>query len=428
MKVGKITDELRELIVQENDLEEVAAEYGVVFNGNNKARCPFHNDGKNGNLHLHRKPGEHPTYYCYQDDCRAGTVWENKEKGERHMLTLPDGEEIQDGGPSVIGFVMNIERCSYIEACVKLMERAGIPIPEAKVDPKKERLKSKIHSANVKYCRTLFKTPDVLQYLYKRGIKKESIKKWRLGYIAPDDHSNPMFGKKVAGRLVFGLKENIHNPKTAMTIAMAYRTLDDNVSPKYINDPTDKNTEIYVKKNYLYGLVEGRRAIQKQKFAFVFDGYTEVIIAHQSGIENCVGTCGTSFTKEQMEQLYKVTKNLIFWYDGDSSGLKAMLGDITKLSEYGFKVQVVIADGKDPAEWMNALDQDYDTIMEFVREHARPALQLVADMVLRHYESIINEAKMDALDELLPILDKISRPSDKVTFRSMIETRLGVKI
>lgn len=433
MKVGKITDELKDLIIEQNDLREVAEEYGIVFNSTGKACCPFHEDGKNGNLHIFEKRGENPTYFCFAETCRAGSVWEDKKKTKRHTLKI-DGVEIEDGGPTVIGFVMNIEQCSYIEACVKLMERAGIPVPEGRSNPKHDRHKKKMTSLNLSYCKNLFKTPEVMAYITERGITKSSIKKWRLGYIDEDDYSAPM-GEKVAGRLVFGLVEESYNKKVS-TVAMAYRTLDDAIKPKYYNDFTMEG--LYEKKHYLYGLNFARKAIRQLNYAIVTEGYTDVIIAHQCGIENVVATCGTAFTLEQMQKLRKLTRNLVFWYDGDGAGWSAMIDKIPMLLELGFRIKIVAAPEKDPAEWMLHLGQDAERIKKFIAKKSKSALEIMIEEGLDIYLEYLDDekvtetqliaARIEALDYLLPVLESITDKTEKIVYRSLVEQKLQIRI
>lgn len=433
MKVGKITPELKELILEQNDLREVAAEYNVEFNSTGKACCPFHDDGKNGNLHIYEKDGEHSTYFCFTETCRAGTVWADKKKTQRHTLVIGD-VEVEDGGPTVIGFVMNIEQCSYIDACVKLMERAGIPVPQGRVNVKHERHKKRMTSLNLQYCKNLFKTPEIMAYITKRGISKTSIKKWRLGYIDEDDYSAPM-GEKVAGRLVFGLVEESYGKNTS-TVAMAYRTLDDEVKPKYYNDYTMEG--VYEKKHYLYGLNQARKAIRMNDYAIVTEGYTDVIISHQCNIENIVATCGTAFTIEQMEKLRKLTRNLVFWYDGDGPGWDAMIEKIPMLLELGFRVKIVSAPERDPAEWMLHLGQDEQRIKRFIAKNSKSALQIMIEEGIELYteqlesekvtEAQLVQARVDALDYLLPILESITDRTEKIVFRSLVEEKLEVRI
>ena len=434
MKVGKITEELKDLIIEQNDLREVAAEYGVIFNSTGKACCPFHEDGKNGNLHIYEKKDETSTYYCFTETCRAGSVWEDKKtKKKRQMLTV-NGIEIEDGGPTVIGFVMNMEQCSYVDACVKLMERVGIPVPQVRANLKHERHKKKMTSLNLSYCKNLFKTPEVMAYITERGISKSSIKKWRLGYIDEDDYSAPL-GEKAAGRLVFGLVEESY-AKNASTVAMAYRTLDDDVKPKYYNDYTMEG--LYEKRFYLYGFNLARRAIRQNNYAIVVEGYTDVIIAHQSGIENVVATCGTAFTYEQMEKLRKLTRNLVFWYDGDGPGWDAMIEKIPMLLELGFRIKIVAAPERDPAEWMLHLGEDEQRIKRFIAKKSKSALQIMieegVDIYLEYLEdentteTQIIQARIDALDYLLPVLDSITDKTEKIVFRSLVEEKLQIRI
>lgn len=424
MKIGKITDDHIRQILEENDLREVAKEYGVVFNSSNKATCPFHNDGEHGNLHIFEKKDEDPSYFCFSRKCSAGRKWADEKKTKPNILTLPDGHKIEDGGPNVIGFVMNMERVSFPEACMILMERAGITPPKANVNYKLEQAKKKTHKLNYEYCRNLLANKAVMEYVYSRGITKQSIKKFRMGYISEDDNSNPLFGQKVAGRLVFGLVEEGFNLKTSKTIAMAYRTLKDE-QPKYLNDYT---SEAYEKRHYLYGLTHARKAIRSRGYAMVFEGYTDVIIAHQAGLENSIATCGTAFTREQMEKLKRITSNLVFWYDGDSAGFDAMMESIEDLLEFGFRVKIVVSPGMDPAEVMNKLKQDEASILNFIKGNAKPALQVVAEQTLSDFDRKMQDAKIEALDELLPILESIQNPSEKVVFKSMIENRLGVSL
>ena len=424
MKIGKLTDEHIRQIIENNDLREVAKEYGVVFNSTNKACCPFHNDGVNGNMHIYEKKGEDPSYFCFSRKCSAGRKWADDKKTKPNILTLPDGHKIEDGGPNVIGFVMNIERVSFPEACMILMERAGIDPPKANVNYKQEKAKQKTHKLNLQYCKNLLATPDVLQYVLDRGINKMSIKRFRMGYINEEDSSNPVFGSKVAGRLVFGLAEEGFSLKGSKTVAMAYRTLKDE-KPKYLNDYT---SDVYEKRHYLYGLTQARKAIREKGYAMVFEGYTDVIIAHQSGLENSIATCGTAFTREQMEKLKKITSKLVFWYDGDSSGFDAMMESIEDLLEFGFRVMIVVSPGMDPAEVMNELKQNGEAILNFIKDNARPALQVVAEQTFSRFDNAVSEAQTEALDELLPILESIQNQSERIVFKSTIEKRLGVSL
>ncbi len=422
MKVGTITEDILEQILEQNNLKDVAAEYGVHFDGNNKAKCPFHKEGATGNLHYYE---DNNTYYCFCRTCQAGTRWKDKKNRIPHVLKFSDGFEMEDGGPNVIGFVMNIERCSYVEACVKLMERAGIQIPAAHVNKKLERQKQACFDMNKRFYKALLKDKKMMEYLRERGISEESMLKFRLG-VVPKDFEHPVFKTLIAGRLVFGITEPHYTPTKAKTIAMAYRNMTEprpSGEAKYIND---KTSEIYKKGELLYGYNEARRAIRENGYAIVMEGYTDVIISHQSTIENAVATCGTSFTTEQMLLLRKLTKNLYLWYDGDTAGIEAMQASIEEALSHGFRVFVINSAPYDPAELMNKFEQNGKRIKKYIEQNAKPAPEFVASLALDEFDRKVGAARRAALDELMPLMNAIIDPTDKVLFRTMLEDRLGV--
>ena len=425
MKVGTIDQDLLQRIITENNLLEVAEEYGVIFGANNKAACPFHDDNS-PSLHYHSK---NDTYYCYCATCKAGTRWENKGAGTTHKLTLPDGVVIEDGGPTVVGFVMNMERCGYVDACVKLMERAGIPVPQGKVNMRLERMKQKVTSDNKLFCKTLLKDEDMLDYLESRSISTSSIKKWRIG-VVPKNYHHDKFGSLVKGRLVFGITEQNFDPRKAKTVAMAYRDLkyekgsnDHNI--KYINDA---ESEIYHKSSILYGLNEARKAIREAGYALVMEGYIDVIISHESEVENAVAICGTSFTDEQMDLLQKLTKKIVFWLDGDPAGINAMRKALPRLLARGFRVMVLICDGRDPAEQMIFMRKNGKAIKRYIADRAIPARIFLAEEALKDYEIGVQKLKADVLDELLPVMGVITDETERILFKNMIEERIRVSI
>jgi DNA primase len=99
-------------------------------------------------------------------------------------------------------------------------------------------------------------------------------------------------------------------------------------------------TPIYHKKDNVFGQYESRKAIRKEDLSIFCEGQTDVISAHQAGIENIVAPLGTALTTEQLERLSKLTKNFLFVFDSDEAGLAAMeraliLTSKLKLRAYG---------------------------------------------------------------------------------------------
>src|SRR5262249_55440824 len=58
-------------------------------------------------------------------------------------------------------------------------------------------------------------------------------------------------------------------------------------------------------------------------FAFVVEGYMDLIALYQFGIKNVVATLGTAFTAEHAANLKKLTQKAIVLFDGDEAGQTA---------------------------------------------------------------------------------------------------------
>jgi DNA primase len=403
----KVTSDMIMEIRQRNPLREVMAEYGIEINKEGKACCPFHPE-KTPSLQIYEPVDDHShdNYHCY--GCDAGR--------KDQTLRIHRGSEVFeviDGGSDVIGFVQNIEMVSFPEACKILMERSGIPIPED--DPQAEADKKRITDKNREYWSHLQTKKGALEYLYERGLDDEDIAKWRLGLV-PNDH--PV--EQLRNRIAFGLTEMYADPKNAKTIAMAYRTLN-NEKPKYINDPT---SNIYQKKKYLYGMTFARKAIRKKGYAIVMEGYFDVILAHKHGLDNSVATCGTSFTDEQMDELRKYTDQIFFWYDGDEAGQGAMERNLTRLLEKGFSVMYIDSMGYDPAEMLQKMGAE--RTIQWMTRTAKPATQVIIDRIADEFDTVVNKAKSKAMAQLLPILKSMNKESDAIVYKDYVAKRFSI--
>lgn len=399
----KVTPELRDKIVQLNPIVDVLGEYGVEIRYDGKANCPFHEEDT-PSFHVFEETN---SYHCY--GCHAGT------KGKD--LKRKDDTVVIDAGSDVIAFIANIEGVSFPEACRILMRRSDIPIPDEAVDKRLEKIKDSVTDRNRKYYGQLKRDPHMMKYVESRGMDMDDVMKWRLGYTLPNDKTT-----KYKDRLVFAIMEDHYKPEKAKTIAHAYRKLNDKEKgPKYINDP---NNEIYNKSNVLYGMNYASPHIRKKRYAIVMEGYVDVIIAHKSGLENSVAICGTSFTKEQIKNLRAKTDKLFLWLDGDEAGMNGMMRTLPELLEAGFTVMIIDSQGEDPAEVIERVGKDH--IVEYILKNAKPAVQLVIDRATAQYESILNQERIKALNKVLPVLDAIVKPSEKMTFEAVTRQKLGL--
>jgi len=244
----------------------------------------------------------------------------------------------------IFTFVQKIENIDFPEALEKLAKEAGVTLTRQKANTFFERLEEINGKAAIYFYKQL-KDPKNIQALNyvkeERGITDESIKNFGIGY-APGglgllnyiQNENKYSKSELLQSGLFVEKEGKLRDKffkrimfpirssTGKVIAFTGRVLPGNdFGPKYMNSP---ETPIYHKKDNLYGQYESRQEARKQDLIILCEGTTDVISAHQIGVKNIVAPLGTSLTKEQLEKVSKLTKNILFLFDSDSAGQKAL--------------------------------------------------------------------------------------------------------
>ncbi|WP_341652533.1 DNA primase [Blattabacterium cuenoti] len=173
----------------------------------------------------------------------------------------------------------------------------------------------------------------------KQGFKKRDIKKSGLTVFRKSNHFFDCFRQRV----MFP----IHN-LSGRVIGFGGRNIDSisSTTTKYINSSESK---IFQKSKILYGLFQAKKNILKENFCYLVEGYTDVISLHQSGIKNVVSSSGISLTVSQILLIKKFTKNIVLFYDGDLSGIKASLRGINMMLEQEMNFRILfISNGEDP--------------------------------------------------------------------------------
>lgn len=121
-------------------------------------------------------------------------------------------------------------------------------------------------------------------------------------------------------------------------------------SSKYINT---KETTIFKKGNLLYNYHNAREHLKKNDYVIIMEGFMDVIRASIVGINNCVATMGTAFTKEQANIIRKMTDNVILCFDGDKAGEEATISAIKVLEGIGINPKIIrLEDDLDPDEYI----------------------------------------------------------------------------
>ena len=250
----------------------------------------------------------------------------------------------------IFNFVQNIENIDFPETLERLAKEAGVTLEKRQVNYKYKTLEEINYIAAKYFYNELKKDKQALEYLLKRGLTKESIKNFGIGYAPKDGNlkeflfkekkfsTNDLVKSGLFNKINGGIKEKFFNrimfpirSKRGSVIAFTGRVLPDNRwGPKYLNTP---DTPIFHKKDNLFGQYESRQEIRKNDLAIVCEGSTDVISAHQFGVKNVVAPLGTSLTKEQLDNLSLLTKNILFLFDNDRAGHEALVRGFTIASE-----------------------------------------------------------------------------------------------
>lgn len=318
-------------------------------------------------------------------------------------------------GGTVIQFIMQMERMSFVEAVKLLANRAGMELPENADDTAmqrerayKERLYAACKAAARFYMETLL-GPDGAPgraYLAGRGLTSESVKRFGIGYApaAWDALKTHLLAAGFTQQELLDAGLLVHNTEknsvydayrnrvifpiigaAGRVLGFGARVLNDD-KPKYINTG---DTPIYNKRNTLYGLYlqKGRRCAD----LVMVEGYTDVIGLFEAGITNAVASLGTALTVQQARLLKRYTQLVYIAYDGDAAGQNATIRGLDILSHEGIDVRVIVfPDAQDPDE--------------FIRTHGREAFDALKDHALS-----LNAFKLESMARGYRLTDENDR-------------------
>ncbi|MBU0951365.1 MAG: DNA primase [Elusimicrobia bacterium] len=277
-------------------------------------------------------------------------------------------------GGDVFKFVMLYDNISYPEAIKKLASRAGIIIKEIDEEiPADKKDVLEILSATVKFYHKYLleseKASFARSYLEKRGINKDTIERFQLGY-APEGndflnqsrkkYSQELLQKSgliavserngkpydfMRDRIVFPIYDFSGNP-----IAFGGRTLKKDVQPLYLNTP---DSMLYSKSRSLYGLFQAKSGISKTKKVIILEGYMDVLMCHQYGLDNAVAPLGTSLTADQLKFIKRFIEMALLIFDSDDSGREAAVraGELCLENDIFCKI-VSLPEKMDPDEYL----------------------------------------------------------------------------
>jgi DNA primase len=350
----------------------------------------------------------------------------------------------------VFAFLEKFEGMEFGEALRFLAERAGVKLKRTQFGESSEKEKLiEINTQVVRFYNYLLLEHPVgakaLEYLEKqRGIKKETIKEFNLGFSPENSYALKKFlvdkkkflpidiekaGVGIArgnnlydrfnGRVVFPLFDHRGNP-----IGFAGRVLpwDKRETGKYINSP---ETPLYHKSSVLYGLNITRSFIKKKKVAIVVEGELDLISSWQAGIKNVVAIKGSALTEEQVKLLSRFAQKFILALDSDMAGDSAARRGIKVASDIGTEVKVATITGfKDPDEAARGNIESYKKDLI----GAAGIYDYFIDSVFARISPESGAGKSKISKEIIPIIGEIGDKIVQSHYANVIARKLGVPL
>ncbi len=290
---------------------------------------------------------------------------------------------------NVFTFVEKYEKINFYEALTKVAAIAGVTIEkEIKKNhkqSKQELLYTVYRLANDFFRGNLKKHGEQAEkYLINRGITKETMEKFQLGYslnsyrgllnYLEKNHINSkilaesgLFSKGSRNDLYDQFRDRVMFPIISIkghTVAFGGRVITKEFTGgKYINSPT---TSIYQKGNELYGLYQTRYDASKKDNLLLVEGYTDLLRLYENGYVNAAALLGTALTRDQIILASRYTKNFKLVFDGDKAGRKAALKAAHEILLTGGNASIVeLPSGSDPDSYLveNSKD-DFDKLLE----------------------------------------------------------------
>lgn len=335
----EIIDQIRE----QSDIVQVISEFLPLKKAGKyyRALCPFHAE-KSPSFYV---SPERQIYHCF--GCGVGG--------------------------SVFTFLMQYEKLSFPDAIKKLASKLGIMIETEKTQYRYQPLIDACEFATSFFQTALQRSQPAIDYLKKRAISAETIKRFRLGYASSGNlllgnAKKQSFSEEIliqAG-LIIKKEDGCHDwffdrltfpvfSISGKVIAFGARTLDDNKEPKYLNSP---ETSIFRKSESLYGLFQAKNYLY-QKVPILVEGNFDLLSLVDKGLNNVIAPLGTAFTQNQALLLHRFSNQAIIAFDGDSSGRAATLRALEIFFKTSMDSQILmLPDGFDPDKYIRTYGTD----------------------------------------------------------------------
>ncbi|MCS6956593.1 MAG: DNA primase, partial [Patescibacteria group bacterium] len=379
---------------------------------------------------------------------KAGKNWRalcpfHKEKTPSFMVS-PERQSWRcfgcGAGGDIFSFLMKYENLEFGEALKILAERAGIELK--KISPQEYKyigLLYELQDLSKKFFVEKLETQkNAFKYLLNRGLKKETIEEFELGFApaGPDELTvylinlgfNPEdilraglafknelgeIRDRFCNRIIFPIHNHL-GKIVGFTGRILSEFENENVG-KYINSP---ESPIFKKSKILYGFWKSKNFIREKNSAFLVEGQMDFLMSWQAGVKNVCATSGTSLSSEQLNALKKISTNLIISFDTDPAGWEAGEKAIDLAQQFEFDVKIIVFDKfKDPAEAAASNEKNISIAIE----NALPAPKFYFKKYLESFNKDQQVLNKDYIKNIQIVIKKI------LNIPSIIERNFWIK-
>jgi DNA primase len=421
--VNRISEDIIEKIRNTIDIVDVVSEY-VQLKKQGKSYfglCPFHGE----NSPSFSVSIEKQIYHCF--GCGSGG--------------------------NIFSFLMEIEGLSFLEAVQHAAKRTNVELPESLDQPtfiKHSTHESKMIEAHELlkkfYHHLLVNTKEggqPLQYLTNRGIPKEIIDTFGIGYSP----SSWDFATKFLQKRGFSLDLlesagiSIRNPEgryfdrfrnrimfplwnlQGQVTAFSGRVIDGG-EPKYLNSP---ETAIFQKSKTLYGFHLARSHIRKKQQAILLEGFVDVIALHRAELSNVIATMGTALTDEQIRIIRRNVDHVTVCFDSDKAGIEAAYRASSMLKAAGCEVRVaMMPEGMDPDDYIKKFGES-----KFRTDVIGASLTVMAFKLqyFRRGRDLQDEAnRISYIDEILKEIAQLEKPVERDHYLRQLSEEFSISL
>lgn len=384
---------------------------------------------------------------------RAGKYWKGlspfgKEKTPSFYVNPERGSyycfSTSQGGDH-FSFIEKMEGLDFKGALKMLAEKAGVQLvalaPEDRARREKgDKLREAMARAETFFASGL--TPETPAYAYalSRGLTKETISSWSLGFAPAEwrslldhlgtegytpaelalaglvkeaDEKPGTWYDRFRNRLMFPIKD-----AAGRTVAFTGRALDPADSAKYLNSP---ETDLFKKSEVLFGMDKAKDAIRSRGFAILVEGQLDLLLLHQAGFTNTIALSGTALSAQHLSLIKRYADNLMLCLDGDRAGLAASAKNAQAALRAGMRVKAVrLPEGKDPAD---LISED---------PHAFTGLVAHSQSIVEFFLTVLSAKEHDEMKLLrqveavvLPLVVSVKSPLEQNRFIEIIARALG---